>query len=109
MYTLLVLAWSTLYWAAKKGHFKCLEELLRKNAGIGSMMNNKGSTALLLASEAGNLKCLEELCNEGADVRLQDWRGKTAFDHTKDEPCLPGQAVSDPSSRTNSRLHCRQN
>ena len=76
--------------AAKNGHFKCLESIIRSDNDVNAI-NDNGYTAAIYAAEYNNDTCLSALINAGADVNLVDKFGDTALIHAVEngyERCL---------------------
>lgn len=68
--------WITL--AAARGHFECLEILLRSGANPDSVESD-GASALMLAAEFGNFRCVDALIAGGADVNALNFAGQSAL------------------------------
>jgi hypothetical protein len=73
-------AWVALYIASHCGHFVLVADLL---SSTGALINTKSPcswTPLHAAARMGHWKVLCILINNGADVRIKDNKGLTAFD-----------------------------
>ena len=62
--------------AARRGHERLVELLLKHGAGI-NVQSNKGFTALLYAADKGHESVVELLLRHGAEVDLQNSEGGT--------------------------------
>lgn len=73
-------AWVALYIASHHGHYQLVICLLNETQVAVNATSPCGWTALHAAARAGQWKVLCILIDEGADVRLKDTKGYTAFD-----------------------------
>ena len=72
-------AWCALYMASHHGHHNLVAELLRRTSLAINFKTPCGWTALHAAARMGQWKVLCMLLNNGADVRITDNEGLTAF------------------------------
>lgn len=69
-----------LYWAARNGHAKCVDVLLR--AGADKEAGDKGGwTPLHVSAANGRTECVEQLLAAGALVDARDKYGNTPLSH----------------------------
>ena len=73
--------------------YKPLKLLLRHGAGV-NLRDPEGATALMYAAESGQLPYLIRLLEAGADSKLRDEYGRTAYDI----------AISGPDSRRHRKI-----
>lgn len=69
-----------LHYAARFGHIKSVEILLRMGADINAV-TKKGLTALIYAAKHGDFDMMKFLLDRGADVNLADINGRSALLH----------------------------
>jgi len=68
---------TALHFAADKGHFSVLKELLKKPDVEIDPLSETGQTPLHLAAEKGNMEIAELLCGKGADPNAKDANSQT--------------------------------
>ena len=73
-------AWVALYIASHHGHHNLVINILRSTQAPINATSHSGSTALHAAARTGHWKVLCILLDKGADVRLKDNKGQSAFD-----------------------------
>lgn len=73
-------AWCALYVAAHKGHYSLVAKLIEATSLAINTQSPSGWTALHAAARMGRWKALCILIDNGADVRMIDREGLTAFD-----------------------------
>lgn len=74
-------AWNALFMAAHRGYHFMVSNILEKTAvDINRQSQSTGWTPLHAAARAGMWKALCVLINHGADVKITDSKGLTAFD-----------------------------
>ena len=73
-------AWCVLYVASHRGHYNLAAKLLEATSVAVNAQSPSGWTALHAASCMGQWKALCILLDNGADVRIVDKKGLTAFD-----------------------------
>lgn len=73
-------AWSALFMAAHRGYYLLVSNILEHTSVDINRQSASGWTALHAAARAGAWKALCVLINNGADVRVTDGNGRTAFD-----------------------------
>lgn len=73
-------AWSALFMAAHRGHYLMVSTILEQTAVDVNSQSPSGWTPLHAAGRTGMWKALCVLINHGADVRIIDKKGLTAFD-----------------------------
>ena len=73
-------AWCILYVAAHKGHYSLVAKLLETKLPAINLQSPCEWTALHAAARMGQWKALCVLVDNGADVRIGDCEGMTAFD-----------------------------
>ena len=64
--------------AARDGHTKCVDALIKKGADVNAYDENL-STALIRAVDKGRVQCVERLLKAGADVNLTNMYGINAL------------------------------
>lgn len=85
------------------GATKIIEKLI--SAGIDvNTQNNKGETALMLAIKAKNAHFAETLLSKGADSKIKDKSGKTAFDYADKDYYKVKESLLGLSNKTNKKL-----
>ena len=65
-----------LYWAARNGHHKCVELLIKNRANVNKA-DQHDKTPLYWAADGGHTECVRLLINAGADVNKAGSNGKT--------------------------------
>lgn len=73
-------AWCTLYIASHRGHYTLVANLLEHTYVAINLQSPSGWTALHAAARMGQWKVLCILVDNGADVRITNSKGLTAFD-----------------------------
>lgn len=73
-------AWTALYIASHQGHHTLVARLLERTQLAINMTSPYGKTALHAAAGAGHWKTMCVLLDNGADVRIKNEEGQTAFD-----------------------------
>lgn len=73
-------AWVALYIAAHQGHYNLVAKLLVRTQLAINTTSPHGKTALHAAAGAGHWKTMCILLDNGADVRIKNDEGQTAFD-----------------------------
>ncbi|MCD4654049.1 ankyrin repeat domain-containing protein [bacterium] len=72
--------WTTLHWAAFKGHLKIAEYLIQQGAEVDALAkNNNNKTPLMLAALEGKANVVDLLIKNGANVSSKDRDGSTAL------------------------------
>jgi len=79
---------NALHWAAYRGHFDCLERLIKVPGIDLDMPNREGKTALRLAAEEGYSSCVKRLLEGGADPETLGKQKKT-YQHLIEDICEP--------------------
>ena len=64
--------WTSLMWAAFRGHSEIVATLLAANADPNVKRKGDGMTALMRASSLGHLRVVAMLVDQGADLNLQN-------------------------------------
>ena len=73
-------AWCALYIASHRGHYTLVAKLIEKTSIPVNSQSESGWTVLHAAARMGQWKALCILLDHGADVRLLDSNGQSAFD-----------------------------
>lgn len=68
-----------LHYAVHEGHYDVVKMLLAHQTGTIDIQDNLGSTALMDASKRGYVNIVELLIQEGANVDLRDYHGRTVL------------------------------
>jgi ankyrin repeat protein len=74
---------SEVFWAAEKGAYDRLQELIGEGANVNKIDPFTGKTALHLALENQRLKAAWYLLESGADGSIRDRNGKTAMEYSR--------------------------
>ena len=67
--------WTSLYLAARNGHFEVVEKLIESGAVLNSQ-DRYGETPIHIASQTGHLEVVKKLIESGANVNIQSKNGK---------------------------------
>ena len=73
-------AWCALYIASHRGHYNLVAKLIEKTSIPMNAQSDSGWTALHAAARMGQWKVVCVLVDHGADVRVLDSSGQSAFD-----------------------------
>ena len=70
--------WVALHFACARGHLECAKALLGAGADINKLTDS-GRTPLMRAALGGKIEVVRELLKRGANKKLKDNDGKTAY------------------------------
>jgi len=87
--------------ASANGNFENAKLLISYNAGINAKCYSNGMTALMYAASADNNNIVSLLVEQGADVYLSDFSGKTALSYAVNGPVSLNENALLPSLNKN--------